>query len=1156
MRKIDKYGYTLVESGLITSFTASPYPPSASETNQTGVLLEFDIPTSTSRQTIRLFRGRTLIATMSSDDIDLSNTQIVIDIGAPFGQSLEYHLEVFKYDTDPTYQYMTIGYTTPSVAPVAPTISSVTTISDSSDSTTKTVELEWTYDPQSNPAKNPTHFLIEVKDGSNTLFSAKSDFFNYRYLYRRTVSLNIDSSSNSIDVEVSSVRGSLSATDTEAVSINQFNLLPTPTIVLSNLATKFEYNEMEIPLLSYSFDVTISMPSGVGSVDSFHIVPTASSVYFDPVDVTPTANSFSFSEDNISITTFPNYTVYAVVNDSKSPEVTKQFSIADIPNIADTLEEAREIMDAFVANQEETNKISTYSYGMPASLGMPVLSVYYNGSSIKDWVNNQTDEYKVPYLRQSVEQFDKTENDTLMWEEEENSVFNFIANRNYDSNPIVSYSNSTPNFEFEIGGSKLAAQRFTWTDDPESATNAIQSVQVYLAYVSGPGEDIFVDIYSDATEGGQHYPGTKLNSTTGIISGHTNAEAQFYTCTFETPVTVTYDTDYWIVVWADPSRTKYKWLGYTSETIFSSTPAYYSAASQISSNRLVVFDEDDRVKYQGKTYNQALAAKVVELDSTNFSVNGDTGLLATGLDLFTKYDIVEDLDTFISRLCLELNIDDRSYSGPCIIFKSFPSTEVSVDFSDINTSLLSSFVRVGSTEFLYGRNTDTTRVSDVSSKINAAPGYKSYVLSDMILDGGELEINFGTVKYYDADGDSTIDLDDINPVDYDVDDISVGVDTTTTETHTTYDNGYIVRGSKVVGRYLENTKIHILPPYENSPDMPWYPRIDTGRFSIYRNDSVFEYSIAEYPFQSWSETKGAPYKDVWGETPAILDSKTLRLNRSPIADMSDIHITVNGSVWNNNVFDVDKQNGIILLKSRLPSNPNIQVDYCYVENSYEYPFIDINPAKHRNSSIRNKYVGIFLTQMYNDIPSGETDNNDFFTGTDDKTYFGRRRTVFHRVFDTFDDIKSFADSSDNSFVYLLGYYYVTDGNIENVTIKDARRQGGGLSTDISSKEAIRKNRGARGFYDVGYFDGEPFSESHVIIRLPEYLKEQMDEDKIIELSKKYLAFGVMPIITFYKGTRIDVSNPDSSSIFPLPEQVPSNQLTGYGVEYGSIYGIK
>lgn len=1159
MRKIDKYGYSLVSSGLITSFTAGPYPPSASESDQTGVILQFDVPTSTSSQTIRLFRGRTLLGALQSSEIDLENTQIMIDTGAPFGQTIEYHLEVFRYDDTPKYQYMTIGYTTPNVQPDNPTISNITKIKDESNDTSKSIELSWNYDPQSNPSKNPTHFLVEVKSGSSTIFNRKYDFYQYRYTYEKTISFNVDSSTTSVDVYVKSVRGSLNGSDSQSISINQFNLLPAPEISIDNLTTKFEYNEMEIPIFSYSFDITFSMPSGVGSIDYFHIVPTSSSVFSEPTDQTPTANSFTFTEDNIPITSFPNYIVKAVRGTSESPEAIKQFSISDIPNIVSDIDEARSIMQSFVEKQEKHNSVTDVSFNLPSSLGMPVLSVYYNGSSLKDWLNNQDDDKYVPYLRKSIEDFYKTDNGNIMWKKESDSVLNFITNRSKDSRPIVSHNVTNTNFNVTIDGKNLAAQRFKWTDNPTIGTNAIEKVQLYLAYVSGPGEDIFVDIYSDQTEDGEHYPETKLNSQTGRISGNTNSNPTFRTCEFDSPVEMTYNQDYWIVVWTSPSQTTYKWFGYSSNTILDDSPDYYECLTQKSTHRILILDRDNRELFQGMSYRQALITKMSAIDS-NIVLDGE--LVESAPSLVTDYSTIESVDTFLNKLRPELDMEESSYDGPCIIFHTRPSRNVELGFIDGDTSLISSFVRVGSNQFMYGKTTNTTRLSDVSSKINSTPGYKSVVLSEQILDGGELSINFHGIKYITGDGETTIDINDINPNNYNVDEISIDIDTSSSENHRTYDGGYLVRTSKVAGRYLENTKIRLLPPYEQSPNVPWYPRIDSGRFSVYRNDStgsnsnVHEYSVAEFPFQNWSEKRGIPYKDIWGETPAIIDNKTLRLNRYPISDIQDIHLLVNGVVWNSKIMDIDKQNGIILLDERLPASPNIQVDYVYKENSYVYPFININPSKHMNSSIRDKYVGIFITQMYNDIPDGTSDNNDFFTGSDDQTFFGRRRTIFHRVFDTADDLKNFANSSSNSFVYLLGYYYIIDGNIENVVIKDARTQGGGIKETLSSREAIEKNRGARGFYDIGYFDGEPFSESHVLIRLPEYLKEQMDEDKIKELATKYLSYGVMPIITFYKGTRIDLSNPNSTSVFPLPENIPNNQLVGYGVEYDTIYGIK
>lgn len=1167
--RADRHGYTFVDTGLISSFTVDGYPPAADAEDRTGALLTFSLTSSTSQQVVRIFRDRSLIATISSDQADLTQDQLYIDLGAPFGQTVNYYLEVFRYDTEPQYQYMQLGYTMPAVAPESSVISGITVLSDSSDSTMKSIELSYQYDPQAHLSRNPTHFLITITDGGTTLFRHKSEFSVYRYSYKHTINFHVKSDTTSVDVNVAAVRGTLSSVATQAQAVNQFNLLPAPTITFSDLSTRFVYTDMQTPRPSYGFKVTLSMPAGLDDIDSFEIVPVSSSRYFDKVVVTAASNTFSFTEDNIAVTSFPGYTVTPIKGDSRGPSTTKQFSLTDInmTTLGSTFDEAKEILQSFLDNQELIAKSDSDHNPLPSALGTPALGVYYQGSTFADWLNSRSTTQVVSYLRQAETsfQFAKGTGSPLMWKQQDYSALFFSATREYSPAVITNYANvANTNMSIQVGGDKLAAQQLIWTDKPLKAdgvtpeTNAIRSVQLYLGYESGPGEELYVDIYSNYVGGdGNDYPGTRLSTESAKMDGHTTTDPQYYTFEFPSYVPVELNTKYWIVAWSSPCLTTYRLFGYTSDTLPQTDPfTGGGAAYQLSSNRLKVFTETERLVYQGMTYREAVIASMSTLPIAG-SVTAVDGVVTEAPELLTNPDTVNNLDLFLNRLQAELGMTDAPYDGPCMLFESFPSTEMQTNFVDGQTELVTSSVRIGNLKFNYGSRTNITRVSDVAAKINTTSLYKAVVLCNATLNGGELTNLFDDTVYVAGDGETAVSEDDIVPsgVESEVSFAIGGVINQDPHTHQSYDGAYIVRMSKMLGRYTENTKIRIMPPFEAGPDAPWYPRINAGRFSVYKNNRIFEYSIAEFPFQAWSQRLGAPYKDVWSETPRILDSTTLQLSRYPVTDTQYVHLLVNGRIWNQFVADVDLENGVVLLSKELPDNPVILVDYIYTETCYEYPLIDLNTGKRFSSTLAGKYVGIFLSQVQGDAP--ETDSNLFFTDpTELERWFGRRRTLFHRVFDTVDDLEAFAASAANEFLYLLGYYHLAESDIRNTNVRDARRRGGGLVETMTSTQAFDKHKGSRGFYDIGYNDGEPFSECNVVIRLPMYLQERLDQDYIMTLAKKYLAYGVLPIVTFYDGIAVDVSNPDSRVVFPLPENVPSNQLIGYGVSYGEIYGLK
>lgn len=1171
LRRTDNDGYDFVETGLIAQFELDAYPPAAAVENQLGALIKFKTVASTSKQVARLFRNRSLIATVNSDQTDLTQEQLFVDAGAPFGQTSSYTLEVYQYDERPKYRFMSNGYTMPSLPPAAPVSLTSTTVVDSSADTTKSVELEFAYDPQANPARNPTHFLVSVTSGADTLHNLKVEFSPYRYTYKQLVTFNVTSSTTSVTLSVAAVRGALTTETTVNQAVNQFNLLPAPVITFSDVTTRFDSTEQQIPKPSYGFKVTITMPAGLDDVDSFEIIPTSSSKYFDKTTVTPTSNTFTWDEDNLPVLTFPSFVVVAIKDDARSPDTAAQFSLTDI---------SADILTSFLDNQEVLAKGADDFAPMPSVLGTPAMGLYYQGSTFAEWANALPTTPYVPYLRQSNEDFKLAEgssvsNPIVMWKQEDFSALFFRTTREYNPGTVVSYSNlNNQNWYVDIGPDNLAAQQFTWTDDPKKIDgvtpeiNRIKSIDIYMAYNSGPGEDLYFDIYDNYVQDGEDYPGDKISVEFGKLAGNTDSEPSWRTITFPTEVDVTFGTKYWIVAWASPTLTTYRWFGFESPTIPQEVPFEGKAASQLSNTRLKVFDRDTRLSHQGDSYRQAVIQAIDTADSAYgdlVTVSGDQVTDAPAL--LTNSDFVRDIDSFLSKIQFELEMEQQSYSGPCILFEAFPSAEIQTGFVEGREELVTSRVRVGDLLFNYGRRTDITRVTDVAAKINTTNLYKAVVLCNTTLQGGELTSVFEPTAYVKAIGDdpeTTEAISEDNIYDYlaspagagdDVSFVIGGVTGASTTTHIAYDGAYIVRMAKVMARYTENTKIRILPPYHASPDVSWYPRVNIGRFSVYRNDRINEYAIAEYPFQNWSQRIGPPYRDVWSESSRVVDIRAIQLNRFPLYDVNHVHLIVNGEDWQQFISDVDVQNGVILLSKDLPDSPAISVDYIYHELSYEYPFVDLNPTKRFSQSLVGKYVGLFLAQVQKDEPA--TDNNLFFSDvTETQRYFGRRRTVFHRIFDSVDDLEAFANNSSNNLLFLLGYYNIGESDIRNTQIRDARRRGGGIIDNMTQEEAFQKHRGARGFYDIGYHDGEPFSECNVVIRIPQYLRERLDDERISELARKYLAYGVLPIITYYDGTHIDVSNPNSGVVFPLPDQIPAVQLLGYGVSYGEIYGLK
>lgn len=95
-------------------------------------------------------------------------------------------------------------------------------------------------------------------------------------------------------------------------------------------------------------------------------------------------------------------------------------------------------------------------------------------------------------------------------------------------------------------------------------------------------------------------------------------------------------------------------------------------------------------------------------------------------------------------------------------------------------------------------------------------------------------------------------------------------------------------------------------------------------------------------------------------------------------------------------------------------------------------------------------------------------------------------------------------------------------SIDNVVVMDARKNGGGIKESISQEDLEKVYGETSAFWDIGSFDGLTYYRNGVIVvQLPESILEsnggRFSENKVEEIVKKYIAFGVMPIIEYVEG---------------------------------------
>jgi hypothetical protein len=180
--------------------------------------------------------------------------------------------------------------------------------------------------------------------------------------------------------------------------------------------------------------------------------------------------------------------------------------------------------------------------------------------------------------------------------------------------------------------------------------------------------------------------------------------------------------------------------------------------------------------------------------------------------------------------------------------------------------------------------------------------------------------------------------------------------------HDRYGSYVLIRSNKFFVKHKSISNIKLLTPYYEDSALPWYPRISNGSFTDAYDGKIYHYYIPEYDNQVWSPIYGKPFKTLFGVKPLQVDVGVYKLPRFPVYwDGSNILI-YNGDVplTSNSIEDIDTKNGYIYLNKSLNIVQDLRIDYTYLENTYVYPYINLNGHFNQNPLLLNKYVLIYI----------------------------------------------------------------------------------------------------------------------------------------------------------------------------------------------------
>lgn len=320
-------------------------------------------------------------------------------------------------------------------------------------------------------------------------------------------------------------------------------------------------------------------------------------------------------------------------------------------------------------------------------------------------------------------------------------------------------------------------------------------------------------------------------------------------------------------------------------------------------------------------------------------------------------------------------------------------------------------------------------------------------------------------------------------------------------------------------------------------------RIDSGSLTNYLKNYqgstlTAYYSLPEARNNAWSSSHGRPYIDVRGEIPIIIDDNIIKVRQNPILIAENpTAIQTDADPWYpvftvytrktitdkwtkipfNQIEDYDAWNGTIKLVNPLNSNDPrlVKVDYTSQRKTFQLKHdgttqVNLNPYVASKSSWLNKALYIYI------IPEYIVDSNNTVIPESKMT----RTLKVTENSSIFDPIQPEYDIS----AIMLGIVYTsTSFNIDDLSILDTRKRGGGANFNLTDKELATLQPEFDSYFDINPRRAVSYQQGgFVTIRLPAGLKNDFTYDDIKKVIERNLTIGVAYKVEDLNGNRWDV----------------------------------
>lgn len=341
---------------------------------------------------------------------------------------------------------------------------------------------------------------------------------------------------------------------------------------------------------------------------------------------------------------------------------------------------------------------------------------------------------------------------------------------------------------------------------------------------------------------------------------------------------------------------------------------------------------------------------------------------------------------------------------------------------------------------------------------------------------------------------------------------------------------------------LDTQSIKVLDTRATEVLAPWFPRIQYGRFSHMTDlngvKTKLTYAIPEFDHQLYSSEYGRPYIEIEQEVAKIVDENTIQVQFTPMFvkldpywDPTNLHvykIDVKGVKQSYDLSHWSYTEGYITLQKRISENDKIYVDYVYEESTYTYRGyleeqglvdLDLNPNQYHTFTdtrqtpwVERQVHELFNSIVYFFVKPMILQPYSFDGQPVLNRYTVNEAVVYHQI-----DHKTPQHPETD---LLIGSVYVRHNtSLHSTSLIDTRQSGGGLIEEMRDQLRLQLEPASQHYFDIGYWDGEPFSENAVIIiRLDKRLLAehggQFKQAEIDEIISKWTAFGVLPLVEY------------------------------------------